>query len=169
MANSAWHDNPKVQKGEYGEYLVSRYLENQGCVMYAPVTDKAHGFDLIAYRNGRYFAVEVKTKTMLRKYPETGFSEFLFQRYQRLCNETNLPLLVAFVDEGLGAMYGNYLHELNKPVFYHGSYYPKVIPHKNSEETRYFPKCHMRLFRNLTPHEINFLKSKTEQIVRSTA
>ena len=163
--NSMRRDERSFRKGEYGELLIQAMLEKNGYVVYRTNSNGSHGFDMTVYKNGRYvFAVEVKTKRKCNKYPETGFEEYLFQRYERLSKELNLPVFIAFVDEGndevKGAIYGNWLTELNKPIHYQRWDYPKVRGHTGGQRlTRYFPMCHMRHLRYLTCGELAILKT----------
>lgn len=162
--NSTWHDNPEVKKGDYGEALFKNYLEQLGNVIYQPVTNGSHGFDMLAYKNEKYFAVEVKTKPMCRKYPETGFAKYLYERYHKLSAENNMPLLVAFVDEDKRAIYGNWLHELAEPKYIEElgakGHYPKFMPHTGGGElTVYFHKPSMKHFKSLTDEQVSKLKS----------
>lgn len=158
--NSKWHDKPETQKGDYGEGLVDKFIENQGFVIYRPVTDGVHGFDRIIYKNEKYYAVEVKTKPICSKYPETGFEVRLYERYKRLSKENNLPVVVFFVDEVSQMIYGNLLSELDKPTQYEGYDYPKKVGHTGgSKFTIYFPMKHMKIYKHLTPEEVNVLKS----------
>lgn len=161
--NSQWHNLREVKKGDYGELLVKSLLERDGYILYRPVTDGAHGFDSYAYKNGRIeFAVEVKTKPKCKKYPETGFEERHYQRYMRLSKENNIPVKVFFVDEDLGEIYGNFLHELDKPYVdpTQSKPYPKVVGHTGGVKlTRYFPMKHMITFKKLSQTEIATLKA----------
>ena len=161
--NSKWHDLRTVKKGDYGEKLVADYFESRGWVIYNPRTDKAHGFDGYLYKDGKQIALEVKTKPRCLKYPETGFDEYAFQRYKKLSEEKNMPVVIAFVDELEKQIYGNWLSELNKPLKTENPNeqdYPKVVGHTGGNKlTRYFPLKFMRLFRNLTDDEVDILKS----------
>lgn len=61
--NSAWHDKNEVRKGDYGEELVRRILEQCGFVVYQAITEKAHLIDFIVELDKNLiFAVDVKTK-----------------------------------------------------------------------------------------------------------
>lgn len=154
-----------LEKGDYGEILVKQFLEKKGYVIYQPVTMAPHPIDMIACRRGIIaFAAEVKTKPACRKYPETGIENYQYEHYLRFCEAAGIPLFIAFVDEERGEIYGNYLHELDKPTWYKGMHYPKTIGHTGGANvTRYFPLCNMNRLRFLTPVEINMLKKHTQQ------
>lgn len=47
--NSTWHDKPEVKKGDIGELIVQDFFERKGYVIYAPKTDKPHGFDFYVF------------------------------------------------------------------------------------------------------------------------
>lgn len=165
--NSPWHERIEVQKGDYGEFLVQKHLEAKGYIIYRPDTDGAHGFDMLAYKDGRYqFAVEVKTKPMCRKYPETGFNYRLYERYVELSEANSLPVAIFFVDEDRRAIYGNFLSELEKPLFVkelgNKGHYPKTVGHTGGNNlTRYYHESSLKHVRDLTDAEVETLKSFT--------
>lgn len=171
MTTLEWDDKPEVQKGDYGEILARKTFEAKGYSMYAPVNMGAHSVDMLALNDGIIcFALEVKTKPMCRKYPETGINYYQYQRYRQFMINNSLPLYVAFVDEERGEIYGNFLIELDKPIRYHGMEYPKNIGHSGGANlTRYFPECHMKHLRYLTPTEIFRLKSLSQNNRRGVA
>jgi len=160
-----------LQKGDYGEILVRQFLEKRGYGIYQPVSMLPHPIDMIAWRRGILsFAVEVKTKPACRKYPETGIEFYQYEHYLRFCETASIPLFIAFVDEERGEIYGNYLHELDKPTEYGGMHYPKTIGHTGGKNvTRYFPLCNMEHLRDLTPAEINLLKKYTQNRIKGAA
>lgn len=128
-----------------------------------PITDGAHGFDRILYKDEQYSALEVKTKPMCWKYPETGFDKRHFDRYVKLSDTTNLALFIAFVDEDNRAIYGNYLSELRKPRFIKEwgvkGHYPKFTSHTGGRNaTVYFHKDSMIPLRDLSNTEVENLK-----------
>ena len=112
--NLPWHDKREVKKGDYGETLIKNLLEKHGYVIYSPVTDSSHCLDMFAYDGEQLLGVEVKTKPMCRKYPETGFDTRSYECYKKISAVNNLPVLVAFVDEDKCAIYGNYLSEFKR-------------------------------------------------------
>ena len=161
--NSPWHNRAEVKRGDYGELLAQRYFENKGFIVYSPVTDAPHGFDRYIYKDGKQYALEVKTKAMCRKYPETGFDKRHYDRYCTMSKENNMPVIIVFVDHEQRAMYGNTLSALNKPLFVEElgdkGHYPKFTTHKGGiNPTVYFHKSSMKLFRNLTGTEVETLK-----------
>ena len=147
-------------KGDYAEVIVQRLLEEKGFVVYRPVThDKPHGFDMFAYKDKSYkFAVEIKTKSLCDKYPETGFEEYLHDRYVQLSEKLNLPVWILFCDEKRKEIYGNLLSKLDeeKTIEDMGEkgHYPKVIGHADGDNvTRYYHISSMKTFHTLTDEE----------------
>lgn len=160
-----------LAKGDYGEILVRKFLESKGYVIYQPTTPAPHPVDMIACRNGKVaFAMEVKTKPACKKYPETGIETYLYGCYKHFSKAAGMAVFLAFVDEERGEIYGNYLHELDKPTLYKGMHYPKTIRYADSKiHMRYFPLGNMRHLRYLTEKEINYLKALTQKLGKGAA
>lgn len=157
--SSAWHEQQKVKIGDYGEELVRNFLEEKRCVCYKPLTDASHPFDFLASRRDLgTFAVEVKTKPSRRKYPDTGFDVRHYKGYKQFTEEHSMNMFVFFVDVEKGLIYGNYLHELDKPRISNGDAYPFEEFTKHGGMIRYFPLEAVIPVRKLTDDEINNLK-----------
>ena len=168
QTNSPWHDRTEVQKGDYAELIVQRRFEAKGFVLYVPATDKAHGFDRYLYKDGKQYALEIKAKAMCRKYPETGFDKRHYDRYCKMSDENNIPVLIVFVDHEQRAIYGNTLAALRKPLFIpelgEKGHYPKITTHKGGScPTVYFHKSSMKHFGDLTGTEVETLKLLTKE------
>lgn len=158
------------KKGTAGEKLVKDILERKGYVVYEPTTkNKPHGYDMILYKDHKYqFAAEVKTKVSSADFDETGIEKYVFERYQKLCAECNLPLFLIFVDERLGKVYGNYFSELCKEIQIKAKQYgkeiiertyPKLIWRKGgSTPTYFFHLSQFETIEQLRPLEIDYLK-----------
>ena len=132
-------------------------------VTYSPDNDGVHGFDQFLFKNGSYSAIEIKTKAKCKYYPETGIDFCDYERYLKLSKKHNMPVLLVFVDENEGKIYGNYLSELAKPQFIDepkAGKYPKVrTPKGGGERLVYFHMSSMVIYRHLTDIEIATLKS----------
>lgn len=104
-------------KGDIGERLIRDYLEKEEqVVLYKAITEKAHCFDYLAYKYNKFqYAVEIKTKPARTYYPDTGFDYKYYTKYKSASEELKLRVLVLFVDEIKGTVYGEYLDELDKP------------------------------------------------------
>ena len=160
-----------LEKGDYGEILVKQFLEKKDYVIYQPVTAAPHPIDMIACRRGVVaLGVEVKTNAACRKYPETGIDYYQYEHYNRFSAAASIPILLVFVDEERGEIYGNYLHELDKPTVYKGMNYPKTIGHTGGANvTRYFPLCNMIHLRQLSLNEVNLLKRLSQKHLKGAA
>lgn len=127
--NSDWEKLTAVQKGNLGEDLVQSLLEYKNYIVYRPITEKAHLFDMLAMsdkeqRNPRHFIAEVKTKPYMFKYKATGVNYRNFVEYWDYYNKTNTRIFLFFVDEIREEIYGNYLDVLEKPSTVKGVSYP---------------------------------------------
>jgi hypothetical protein len=110
-----WQDKIQVKKGNIGESLVKSFLHNKGCIIYEPITEKAHGFDkLVSIGKDRLFIAEVKTKAKRNFYPDTGIDIRHYEEYKKISVLHNLPIFIFFVDESIGLVYGNFLSVLEK-------------------------------------------------------
>lgn len=160
-----------LEKGDYGEILVKKFFEDKGYIIYQSGTMAPHPVDMIVCRKGTIaFACEVKAKPACSKYPETGIDYYQYENYKQFSDSMNIPVFLAFVDEERGEIYGNYLHELDKPTVYKDMKYPKTIGHKGGGNlTRYFPLCNMLRLRYLTFNEANFLKKLSQKHIKGAA
>lgn len=163
--NSAWHQLTEVKKGDYGEELVRKALEDCGFVVYQAITEKAHLIDFIVERHKNLiFAVDVKTKEMMKKYAETGFNYSHFKEYQAFSERSRLPVLIAFVDKSKKKIYGNFLSVLEEPRQQHNINYPKTMPakfYKQGDLIRYYPECAMLPLGDLTDNDVEILTRST--------
>lgn len=160
--NSAWHDKNEVRKGDYGEELVRRILEQCGFVVYQAITEKAHLIDFIVELDKNLiFAVDVKTKPMMVKYRETGFNYSQYEHYRDFSKRARMPVLIAFVDQKEKAIYGNFLNVLDEPRIQNGIKYPKTMPakyYKSGTLIRYYPECAMLPLGELTDIDVAALE-----------
>ena len=159
--NSPWHDKREVKKGEYGEELVRRILERNGFKVYQAVTDGSHLIDFIVERDKNLiFAVEVKTKSMMKKYAETGINYDHYKEYRDFSIKARMPVLLAFVDSSKKAIYGNFLSVLDEPRIQAGIQYPKTMPAKFYQQgkmIRYYPEMAMLPIGILSDRDVAFL------------
>lgn len=162
LRNSPWHDKREVIKGDYGEELVRRILEQHGFIVYQAVTEGAHLIDFIVELDKNLiFAVDVKTKEMMKKYAETGFDYSNYEHYRDFSTRAHMPVLIAFVDPSKKTIYGNFLSVLDEPRIQAGIKYPKTMPakfFKTGQMIRYYPECAMLPLGTLTDDDATFLK-----------
>jgi hypothetical protein len=105
-----------ILKANVAEEIVHRYLEEQGFIVYKPITEGAHAFDILAIKNKRKVMVaDIKAKARRNYYPDTGINVKHYEVYKDIQTQHNLPVFLFFVDEYLMQIYGNWLSELSKP------------------------------------------------------
>lgn len=151
-------------KGEYGEQIVREILERKGFVVYQPITNKAHAFDIMAIRDKRScIAMDVKAKSRRNKYPDTGVNEEHYQIYAAFAEKHQMPFWVVFVDEMDGKIYGNSLRLLDTPVEVGGINYPLIWKPHQGKVIRYWPLINMRHFADLTSDDMQILKSMNQR------
>ncbi len=118
-----------IKKGEVGEAIVKDHLEKKGWVVYQPVTDGAHCFDILCIKQKKTaIAIDVKSKSRLNKFPATGINQSHFDEYKAFSEKHNMPFWIIFVDEGQKKIYGNCLEALEQLRVVDGNKYPFVMP-----------------------------------------
>src|SRR6056297_3145749 len=94
---SLWSSRTEVIKGDYGENLVRKYLEKNGWIVYAPITDGPHAFDRLCVKDKKYIVIaEVKSKSRLNNLNATGFDYKHFEEYKLIQDVHNLNVFVFF-------------------------------------------------------------------------
>lgn len=148
--NSEFEKLTTTQKGNIGEQIVQDFLEGKGFVCYRPVTEKAHPFDFLAIKDKTIaIAAEVKTKALMNKWKATGFNLSSYKDYSRFSKNHNMLIFIFFVDENMKQIYGNWLHELEKPCIVSGTAFPHVFRY-NGQDVIIFPFQNMRYIADLT-------------------
>lgn len=154
----SWQDSPAYLKGQVGERIVDRWLEEQGLVPYHPVANAAHPFDrLVASKDKRsIIVVEVKAKPARNKYPDTGIDYRHYQDYQHIWAKHHIPVFIAFVDEKKRQVYGQLLSILEQRRVEDGRHYP--LRYANGKpDIIYFPLSAMRQIADLTDDQVEAL------------
>lgn len=136
----------RLAKGRIGERIVDEWLVARGFVPYRPQDGVAHPFDrLVASGDKRRIGVvEVKSKPRREKYPDQGIPTRHYTDYKHISDTYGIRVFIAFVDEVLAKIYGNFLDELEKP---RGRYPLKYA------DTIYFPLEAMRDIAPLTQEQ----------------
>lgn len=137
-----WNKRKPVQKGNLGEQIVKKYLEQRGYIVYQPVTEGAHAFDKLCVSKDKkdIFIAEVKTKPHRLYYPDTGINTRNLQEYKYIQEKHSINVFIFFVDEVAQQVYGNTLYELEKPrtvTDYLGNKY--TYPKEEFNHITYFP------------------------------
>jgi len=93
-----------LKKGELGENIIREYLEKKGWIVYFPFTkNKAHAFDMLCtFKKEKVFALDVKTKARLNKYPAQGIDIKSYNEYLKFRKTMNINFYLVFVDDKNG-------------------------------------------------------------------
>lgn len=144
------------RKGAVGERVVRAFLERAGWIVYQPMTEGAHCFDMLCIKDKKMaVAFDVKAKARLNKWPATGINQRHFEEYVSFSKKHNMPFWVVFVDEGMREIYGNKIDELEIPRNINGIDYPKVMPW--NPPTRVWPLSAMRKIHTINEDEASEL------------
>lgn len=123
-----------LEKGAVGERICRQYLERKGWVVYQPMTDGAHAFDMLAIKNKeRAIAMDVKAKARMNRWYATGINQRHFRTYEGFSNRHSMPFWLFFVDEHERRIYGNSIDALETQVEADGRLWPTVMTFKNVE------------------------------------
>ena len=154
-----------LKKGAVGERIVRGLLEKNGWVVYQPITNGAHCFDMLSIKDKKKaIAIDVKAKARMNKWPATGVNERHFLEYKAFSETHNMPFWIFFVDELLGKIYGNELKELEVPIEVEGEMYPKTIQWPgNSPAIRYWSLASMKLLADISEEEMKELSSYNQR------
>jgi hypothetical protein len=152
-----------LAKGELGEVIVRQIMENKGWVVYKPITDGAHPFDILAIKNkDRAIALDVKAKSRMNKFPATGIDKNHFLQYQAFSFKHNMPFYLVFVDEAQKSIYGQSLDELEKKRVVHGVSYPFDMP-TSYKQVRLWPLVAMKHIANIDEIMANKLSALSQR------
>ena len=152
-------------KGAMGERIVRAVLEGAGWVVYQPMTEGAHAFDMLSIKDkDRAIAIDVKAKARMTYYHATGVNLKHFEQYKAFSERHNMPFWIIFVDEGMGAIYGNEIAELEQERRSEdGRVYPITKTDKYGKQQRLWALEGMRTIRTLSEEEINYLKHVSQR------
>lgn len=106
-------------KGEIGERIIRKYLEERGWVVYFPFTkNKAHYFDMLCTLNkDMVIALDVKTKARLNKWKAQGINIKSYQEYLDFVYKTKVRFFLIFIDDKIGDVYGADITKLKDPIY----------------------------------------------------
>lgn len=148
MTHSAlpWAERPEVKKGDVGEALVDDFLRGKQVIPYRPDYDGPHPFDrLCATADKRsIFVADIKTKAQRERYADTGIDLAHYGDYKHIETKYSLRVFLFFVDEKVRQIYGNWLHELEKPVTLPSRQGRPVSYPLRDRGIIYFPLAHMQ-------------------------
>lgn len=119
MATNQKYFEDALKKGELGEGIIRKYLEEKGWIVYFPFTkDKPHYFDMLATKDKeKVIACDVKTKARLNKYNAQGINTSHYKQYMDFVNKTMVPFFLFFVDDKTGDVHCAELVKLKDPKF----------------------------------------------------
>jgi hypothetical protein len=116
-----WQDRPQVKMGTRGETMALDFLLKKRVEVFKPAFEGRHLIDYMAVPLAgflgiwRPFAVEVKTKRRRLNWEDTGIDLHLLARYQAIGK--TMPVLMVFCDALQRAIYGNFLHRLERQLY----------------------------------------------------
>lgn len=95
-----WSERKTVKKGDLGESIVRRVLENKNYIIYNPTTPGPHAFDILAVKNKIDFIVaEVKSKARMNRFRATGIDVRHYNDYVKVLEKYGIDVILFFVDE----------------------------------------------------------------------
>ena len=169
----SWDDKIEVTIGDLGEVVVDKYIMNEWWTAYCPNKSQSHAFDrLVATmeRPDKFFIVEVKTKPMMKYYPESGFNLLHYNRYKAVEKRHNLTVFIYFVDYVARIIYGGKLSDISCPhkLFYNcnnkkGEQYPRLFLDKKGKDIIMFPVELMEEICELTDEEVAMFDGLSER------
>lgn len=120
-----------TRKGDVGESLVDKMLREKGFVIYKPEGGQPHAFDRLAIKDKEILMIaEVKAKAKRKYFPDTGIDFRHYKEYKNIMKKHNLEVILFFVDEEMGKIYGGKLSEIevinNFKVNNRDVTYPKI-------------------------------------------
>ena len=102
-----------TRKGDVGESLVDKMLREKGFVIYKPEVGQAHAFDRLAIKDKKILMIaEVKAKAKRKYFPDTGIDFRHYKEYKNIMKKHNLEVILFFVDEEMGKIYGGKLSDI---------------------------------------------------------
>ncbi len=134
----SWQNKTTTKKGNIGEEIVKKYLEQKGFIVYQPSTPGGHPFDNLCAKDKNIFVAEIKTKEARKYYPDTGIDIRYYDKYLYVSRTYNMLVFIFFVDAANAKIYGNELRKLIKPVTISGKTYPS-----KEKGIIYFPLVNM--------------------------
>lgn len=112
-----WSERPEVIKGDFGEKKVWQLIKEIGLIPYRPVFNGAHLIDtfLVDIALKKLAVCDSKTKARRTMYPDTGIDISHYQKYVNFATVYNIDdVLLFFVDELYGYIYGNTIRKLDE-------------------------------------------------------
>jgi hypothetical protein len=101
-----WGKMKTVKKGDIGEKLIERLLQQKDLAVYRPVNDGAHVVDFYCQKKGRrVFAVEAKTYPRYYTFEATGIDLKDFEVYSDLLARQGIDTVIFWIDEFEQAIY----------------------------------------------------------------
>ena len=113
-----FQDKKETKKGDIGELIIINWLEKNNYIVYSSNADKAHWFDLLCTKEKtKAFAIDVKTKARLNKWPAQGIDSRHLEDYLRYSEMYNMDFYVIFVDDKTGDVHKADINKLKDKYF----------------------------------------------------
>lgn len=152
MIQESFNDSRHYRKGMIGEAIVRRRLEASGWQVTQFTYNSPHIFDMFCHnmKTGKSMAVEVKTKSRMKYYDETGISYRHFERYLKWIETHDMPFWIMFVDHWAGSVFaGDFRSLALKPM------------NKRSESVTWAMR-YLQKWQDLTTEEIDSIETVSE-------
>ena len=109
-----------TKKGDLGEHIATRYLRQQGWIIYVNDVDAPHPIDLCGIIESQICLFDIKTKARRRNYDDTGMDLSDWYHYHTLQQANpGVMVILIWVDEVTGTIYGRSLNTLSDPSHCH--------------------------------------------------
>lgn len=153
-----------LKKGAIGELIIKQLLERKNYVVYQPMTEGAHAFDMLAIKNKESaIALDVKAKAPMNILPATGVNQKAFNEYMSFSIKHKMPFWLFFVDEANKLIYGNTLEQLELPRFLDGKNYPMEFKTKKGVLLRLWHLSTMIKIAHLNDEQVDSLKNYNQR------
>lgn len=155
-----WADKQTVKKGNFAEEIIDKFLIYIGIIPYIPNFNGPHPFDRLCATIDKesMYILDIKAKARRTHYPDTGINYKHYMQYNYLQEKYKVPIVLVFVDEYIGKIYGNTLSNLIKPVIIGNKKYPLEEPTTYGTKIIYFPLKNMKIIGELTKEQVEELK-----------
>lgn len=155
-----WEDKITVKKGDFAEEIIDKFLISKNIIPYIPNFDGAHPFDRLCAKTDKksIYILDIKAKASRNYYADTGINYKHYKEYQYLKEKYKVPVVLIFVDENKGQIYGGMLDNIIEPTIIKNKKYPSIEKTKGGIEIIYFPLINMRILSKLTKDQIGKLK-----------
>lgn len=137
-----------TQYGEQAENMfLNEFITSKGFVPYRPSIQQPHPVDAIAMSGNSTFYVEIKAKSRMLRYDNTGFDLADWELYKTFPH----PTYILFADPASKKLYGQWTIKLEQQ--------PSINFGEGNKEVITWPLSGMTSIRDLTENEVQILSN----------